>query len=64
MDGPSQVTPEALRAAVAEDIQRMLETVSAAVGQAPDGRGSRLRRSGYVTRWRRCVSRFSRRRCS
>jgi hypothetical protein len=37
MDGPSQVTPEALRAAVAEDIQRMLETVSAAVGQAPDG---------------------------
>ena len=37
MDGPSQVTPEALGAAVAEDIQRMRETVSAAVGQTPDG---------------------------
>lgn len=37
MDGRNQVTPEALRAAVAEDVQRMIDEVSAAVGHAPDG---------------------------
>jgi hypothetical protein len=38
MDGRNQVTPEALRAAVAQDVQRMIDEVSAAVGNAPDGR--------------------------
>jgi len=37
MDGPSPVTPEALRAAVAKDMERMIAAVSAAVNSAPDG---------------------------
>jgi hypothetical protein len=37
MDGPSQVTPEALQVAVAQDVQQMLEAVSVAVSHAPDG---------------------------
>ena len=37
MDGCNQVTPEALRAAVAEDVRRMIDAVSSAVGDAPDG---------------------------
>jgi hypothetical protein len=37
MEGRNQVTPEALRAAVAQDVQRMIDEVSAAVGSAPDG---------------------------
>jgi hypothetical protein len=37
MDGPSKVTPEALRAAVARDFQCLIEEVSAAVSGASDG---------------------------
>jgi hypothetical protein len=37
MDGPSKVTPEGLRAAVARDFQFLIEEVSAAVSGASDG---------------------------
>jgi hypothetical protein len=37
MEGRNQVTPEALRAAVARDFQRVVEEVSAAVSGASDG---------------------------
>lgn len=37
MDGPSKVTPEALRAAMEQDLRRLIEAVSGAVSGAPDG---------------------------